>query len=132
MAGSLYNGTLGARSNTSDQVESDATPIPSFGRISARDEKSSNRTSEQNKQINKALTFSESSKLNGSKLNDVEFNMDKNMKKKSMKTHQNKKEMLNNDSMMNINPFVPSDIHSKISYDNIKSHSSKLKLTNFN
>jgi hypothetical protein len=27
--------------------------------------------------------------------------------------------------MMNINPFVPSDIHSKISYDNInKSHSS--------
>jgi hypothetical protein len=46
------------------------------------------------------------------------------MKKKSMKTHQNKKEMHNNDSMMNINPFVPSDIHSKISYDNIKSHSS--------
>jgi hypothetical protein len=46
------------------------------------------------------------------------------MKKKSTKTHQNKKEMLNNDSMMNINPFVPSDIHSKISYDNIKSHSS--------
>jgi hypothetical protein len=32
--------------------------------------------------------------------------------------------MLNNDSMMNINPFIPSDIHSKISYDNIKSHSS--------
>ena len=25
---------------------------------------------------------------------------------------------------MNINPFVPSDIHSKISYDNMKSHSS--------
>ena len=46
------------------------------------------------------------------------------MKKKSTKTHQHKKEMLNNDSMMNINPFMPSDIHSKISYDNIKSHSS--------
>jgi hypothetical protein len=50
--------------------------------------------------------------------------MDKGMKKKAMKMHQNKKEILNNDSMMNINPFVPSDIHSKISYDNIKSHSS--------
>jgi len=36
----------------------------------------------------------------------------------------NKKEMRNNDSMMNINAFAPSDIHSKISYDNIKSHSS--------
>lgn len=32
--------------------------------------------------------------------------------------------MLNNDSMMNINPFVPSEIHSKMSYDNLKSHSS--------
>ena len=47
------------------------------------------------------------------------------MKKKSNKTHNTKKGgMHNNDSMMNINPFVPSDIHSKISYDNIKSHSS--------
>ena len=62
MGGSLYHGTLGAQSQTSEQVESDATPIPSFGRISVRDEKSSNRTSENNKQINKALTFSESSK----------------------------------------------------------------------
>ena len=26
--------------------------------------------------------------------------------------------------MMNINPFVPSDLHSKISYENFKSHSS--------
>lgn len=56
----------------------------------------------------------------------VEFNVDKGMKKKQNKTHNNKKGgMQNNDSMMNINPFVPSDIHSKISYDNInKSHSS--------
>jgi hypothetical protein len=60
-AGSL--GTLGAQSNPSD-VDSDQTPIPSFGRISARgdDKGGTNRTSEQNKQINKALTFSESSK----------------------------------------------------------------------
>jgi len=29
--------------------------------------------------------------------------------------------------MMNINPFVPSDLHSKISYDNFKSHSSMSK-----
>jgi hypothetical protein len=51
--------------------------------------------------------------------------VDKGMKKKSNKTHNTKKGgMQNNDSMMNINPFVPSDIHSKISYDNIKSHSS--------
>lgn len=57
----------------------------------------------------------------------LEFNMDKGIKKKSNKTHQNKKEILNNDSMMNINPFAPSDIHSKISYDNIKSHSSMSK-----
>lgn len=28
---------------------------------------------------------------------------------------------------MNINPFVPSDLHSKISYDNCKSHSSLSK-----
>ena len=55
---------------------------------------------------------------------NLEFNMEKGMKKKAMKMHQNKKEILNNDSMMNINPFAPSDIHSKISYDNIKSHSS--------
>lgn len=50
--------------------------------------------------------------------------MDKGLKKKAMKTHHNKNALNNNDSMMNINPFVPSDIHSKISYDNIKSHSS--------
>ena len=29
--------------------------------------------------------------------------------------------------MMNINPFVPSDLHSKISYENFKSHSSMSK-----
>lgn len=50
--------------------------------------------------------------------------MDKNLKKKSAKTHLNKKVMRNNDSMMNIIASAPSDIHSKISYDNIKSHSS--------
>lgn len=32
--------------------------------------------------------------------------------------------MLNNDSMMNINPFVPSELNSKMSYDNLTSHSS--------
>lgn len=48
--------------------------------------------------------------------------MDKGSKKKSIKTQN--KEILNNDSMMNINPFLPSDLHSKISYDNNKSHSS--------
>jgi hypothetical protein len=42
------------------------------------------------------------------------------MKKKQNKTHNNKKGgTQNNNSMMNINPFVPSDIHSKISFDNI-------------
>ena len=50
--------------------------------------------------------------------------MDKAIKKKSNKTHQNKKEILKNDSMVNINPFVASDFHSKISYENMKSHSS--------
>ena len=64
MGGSLYHGTLGAQSNDSQKYESDTTPVPSFGRISARDERtsSSNRTSEQNnKSMAKALTFSESS-----------------------------------------------------------------------
>lgn len=46
------------------------------------------------------------------------------MKKKRMKAHMNKKEMLNNDSMMNIKPFLLSDINSEFSYDHIKSHSS--------
>lgn len=48
------------------------------------------------------------------------------MKKKQNKAHNNKKGgTQNNNSMMNINPFVPSDIHSKISFDNInKSQSS--------
>ncbi|CDW89343.1 variant sh3 domain containing protein [Stylonychia lemnae] len=96
MGGSLYNGTLGAQSNSSKKFESDATPVPSFGKISARDERSS------------------------------KFNMDKGgSKKKSTKTQN--KEILNNDSMMNINPFLPSDMHSKISYDNNKSHSSMSK-----
>lgn len=43
-------------------MESDGTPIPSFGRISARDDKNTNRASEQNKSMSKSLTFSESSK----------------------------------------------------------------------
>lgn len=29
--------------------------------------------------------------------------------------------------MMNINPFVPSDLHSRVSYENYKSHSSMSK-----
>lgn len=78
-----------------------------------------------NKQINKALTFSELSKIQQG-LKHVEFNVDKGMKKKQNKTHNNKKGgTQNSNSMMNINPFVPSDIHSKISFDNInKSQSS--------
>lgn len=67
MGGSLYHGTLGAHSNDSQKYESDATPVPSFGRISARDERTSSsghRVSEQNsKSMNKALTFSETSKF---------------------------------------------------------------------
>lgn len=65
MGGSLYNGTLGAQSNSSKKFESDATPVPSFGRISARDDRSNDsreRVSDKNKSMSKALTFSESSK----------------------------------------------------------------------
>ena len=40
VGGSLYNGTLGAHSNSSKKFDSDVTPVPSFGRISARDERS--------------------------------------------------------------------------------------------
>ena len=113
MGGSLYNGTLGAHSHESNQIESDTTPIPSFGRISARDDdKSSNSASDQNKSMNKGLTFSES-----------KFNIVKGIQKKKSTKTQNQ-ELMNNDSLMNINPFVPSDIHSKISYEHFKSHSS--------
>jgi hypothetical protein len=46
MGGSLYHGTLGGiHSNSFNQVESDATPVPSFGRISAREDTNSNKTS---------------------------------------------------------------------------------------
>ena len=45
MGGSLYHGTLGAHSNSFNQIESDATPVPSFGRISAREDTNSNKTS---------------------------------------------------------------------------------------
>lgn len=54
MGGSLYNGTLGAQSNSSNKYESDTTPVPSFGKISARDERSSSShdpTSEHNKSM---------------------------------------------------------------------------------
>lgn len=45
LGGSIYKGTLGLQSNSSfNQIESDATPVPSFGRISAREETSSNKT----------------------------------------------------------------------------------------
>jgi hypothetical protein len=46
------------------------------------------------------------------------------LKKKRPKMHIGNKEILNNDSMMNIKPFLPSDIYSDVSYDHIKSHSS--------
>ena len=61
--------------------------------------------------ISKALTFSEH-----------KFNIEpkRNETKKSLETH----EIVNNDSMMNIHPFVPSEINSKNSYENYKSHSS--------
>lgn len=61
-AGSLYNGTLGVQSSSSGQAESDTSPIRSFDRILGRDEKSSNESSDGQGQINKALSFSESSK----------------------------------------------------------------------
>ena len=62
VAGSLYHGTLGAHSNSFNHIESDATPVPSFGRISARDDASSNKTSNQNISLNgKGFTFSEQS-----------------------------------------------------------------------
>lgn len=45
MGGSLYKGTLGAISNkSSNKIESDATPAPSFGIISARDNTGSNKS----------------------------------------------------------------------------------------
>lgn len=72
--------------------------------------------------MNKALTFSETSNFINNYFNILEFTMDKGSKKKTSKPKN--KEFLNNDSMMNINPFLPSDLHSKISYDNNKSHSS--------
>jgi hypothetical protein len=52
----------------------------------------------------------------------LEFNIDRVVKRKSTKT--NNELMQNNDSMMNINPFVPSEINSKMSNYNLKSHSS--------
>jgi hypothetical protein len=59
IGGSLYNGTLGAQSNSSNNFGSDTTPVPSFGRISARDESSSYKTGSENKSMNKAIAFSE-------------------------------------------------------------------------
>jgi hypothetical protein len=98
MGGSLYNGTLGAQSNSSNRVESDSTPVPSFGRISARD---STISPNEGKSMSKALTFSETK-------------FGQQTKKKSTKTNEN---LQNNDSMMNINPFVPSELNSKMSFE---------------
>lgn len=65
MGGSLYNGTLGAHTNSNKSHDTENTPVPSFGRISARDEKSnsSNERSNPSNLKSKALTFSESSKF---------------------------------------------------------------------
>lgn len=56
---SLYNGTLGAHSNSSKKIESDITPVPSFGRISGRDDRSSNKSQNESFSLSKGLTFSE-------------------------------------------------------------------------
>lgn len=53
IGGSLYHGALNAHSNSFNQMESsDATPVPSFGKISARGEEggdsNSNHTLNQN------------------------------------------------------------------------------------
>jgi len=87
--------------------------VPSFGMISGRnnatDEAASNGEIEQNQLLGKALTFSEE-----------KFSIQRKQTKNSHKTHEG---IVNNDSMMNINPFVPSDFHSKRSFDQLH-HSS--------
>jgi len=88
-------GTLGAQSHSS-KVDSE-NPVPSFGR---RNGTISGEESEQeeSKNLGKALSFSEE-----------KFNVERRGTKNSNKTNEN---IVNNDSMMNINPFYPSEIHS--------------------